>query len=199
MAESFDPKPNQKTTETETMKNRIFALALFVSLALSLSVQAAAISVTAGNVKPSIYAVFLPGDHYAAVAVTAGQAVYVDSSVATPGSTTPDVRLASATGSGDAVKPVGIATNGAGVGQPIKVCIRDPQFTLGGAVTAGAIVVLHSTAGAVTLTAADITGSGTWYVTVFGVGINTTQINLGGTSYTALGYLGVIRADVALP
>lgn len=177
-------------------------LIIFAAIALPLvtpsECHATAIAVTAGSVKPSINAVYLAGDHYAKAAITAGQVVYLDSTI-TGGSqspTSPDVGLASATGAGDAARPVGIAVGGAGVGQPVKIVIRDPALTVGGTVSAGAIIELHTTAGAITLTPGDITTGG--YVSVLGVGISTTQINFGATSLSGLGYLGIIRADVAM-
>lgn len=171
----------------------VLSLALLFPLAAPTQVQAAAISITAASFVPSAYAVYLPGRNYAGATITAGQAVYLDTTATV---TAGQVKLADADGAGNAVKAIGFASNGASAGQPIKVVIRDPQLTLGGAVTAGAIILLHTTAGAVTLTAADV-GSGA-YVCVMGVGISTTKINFGGTQ-NGNNYIGVVRADVAVP
>lgn len=178
---------------TPMKKLLLSALVCFSLLFSSTLANATAISVTAANFKPSSAAVYLGGKNLAAVAITAGQAVWIDTSLALASG---QVKLASATGSGNATQVVGIAANGAGVGQPVKIVVRDPQLTVGGAVTAGAIVLLHTTAGAITLTAGDITSGG--YVAVLGVGINTTQINFGATK-SGSNYLGVVRADVAIP
>jgi hypothetical protein len=171
-----------------------FLLALALSLSLPLA-QGAAIAITAGNFLPSSSAVYLAGDHYAKTTITAGQAVYYDTSIVTPAASTPDIGLATASGAGDAVKAVGFAATGGGAGQPIKVLIRDPALALGGTVAAGDVVYLHNTAGSVTSTYADITTGG--YVQVFGIGIGGNKINFGGSSFIGLGWLGVIRADVA--
>lgn len=176
---------------------RLFSLIIFAAIAMPLvappEVHATAISITAANFLPSSAAVYLPGRNYAGATITAGQAVYLDTTVAVSAG---QVKLASATGSGLATQVIGLAANGASAGQPIKILIRDPSLTLGGAVTAGCIVILHTTAGAVTLTAGDVTTGG--YVAVLGVGISTTKINFGGTKNTN-NFMGVIRADVALP
>lgn len=179
------------------MKKFLLSFLLVLSLAFSPAfspvANATAISVTAGSFVPSANAKYLPGKNYAGETLTAGQAVYLDTTLAV---TAGQVKKASATGTGLAINVIGFAANGAAAGQPVKVVIRDPALTLGGAVTAGAIILLHTTAGAVTLTAGDVTSGG--YVCVLGVGISTTKINFGGTK-TGNDYLGVIRADVAIP
>ncbi len=167
--------------------------ALFVPLVAPPEVHATAISITAANFVPSANAVYLPGKNYAGATLTAGQAVYLDTTVSV---TAGQVKLASATGSGLAVNVIGFAANGAAAGQPVKVLIRDPALAIGGAVTAGCIILLHTTAGSITLTAADLTTGG--YVCVLGVGISTTKINFAGTK-NGNNFMGVIRADVPLP
>lgn len=179
----------------------LFSCALFLALA-SIS-QSAAISITAANVVPSLGAIYLPGDHYALATITAGQAVYVSSAVVNPTATTPDIGLANASGTGDAVKVVGIAVTGGSAGQPIKVVIRDPSLALGtGTCAAGDTIYLFTAAGGLTLTQADVTGTGV-YVCFMGVGIGGGKINIGGTylSGTTSGSknAGVVRADVAHP
>ncbi len=181
------------------MKRFLALLSCSLFLAVASISHAAAISVTAANVQPSGSAVYLPGDHYAISTITAGQAVYVSSSVVNPTPSTPDVAPASASGAGDAVKVIGIAVSGGGVGQPVKVVIRDPLFKIGGTCAAGDIIELHTTAGAITSTAADITSG--QYVCVIGVGNGSGTINLGATQTNGVTsgskWAGVIRADVA--
>lgn len=176
-----------------------FLLSFLVVLSLVFSpvflptAHGSAISVTAANFVPSVYAVYLPGRNLAGEALTAGQAVYMDTAVAVA---VGQVKKASATGAGLATQVIGFAANNASLGQPVKILIRDPQLTLGGTVTAGCIILLHTTAGAVTLTAGDITTGG--YVAVMGVGISATKISVGGTK-NGNNYIGVIRADAAMP
>jgi hypothetical protein len=180
------------------MKKLLLASLVCFSLVLSPifapTAHATAIAVTAANFVPSANAVYLQGRNYAGETLTAGQAVYLDTAVAV---TTGQVKKASATGSGLATQVIGFAASSASAGQPVKVVIRDPALTLGGTVTAGCIILLHTTAGSVTLTAADITTGG--YVAVLGVGISATKINFGGTKIGASQFSGVMRADQPLP
>ncbi len=186
------------------MKCFLSGLVCSIFLGLVSISQAAAISVTAANVVPSAAAVYLPGDHYAAATITAGQAVYVNSAI-TGGAqspSNPDVGLANASGTGDAVKMVGIAVTGGSAGQPIKIVIRDPAFKIGGTCAAGDTIYLMTTAGGITLTQADVTGTGA-YVVVIGVGTASGTINFGATltpgTQSGSKWAGVIRADVAHP
>jgi hypothetical protein len=179
--------------------NQLDMKKLFVGLLLSLALlvqmplaNGTAISITAANFVPSANAVFLPGKNLAGETLTAGQAVYLDTAVAI---TTGQVKKASAIGTGLSTQVIGFAANGASLGQPVRIVIRDPGLTLGGTVTAGCVIYL-GTAGAVTLTYADLTTGG--FVAILGVGINATKINFGGTKLNN-NFMGVVRADVALP
>lgn len=154
--------------------------------------NATAISITAANFAPSSQAKYLDGKNLAGETLTAGQAVYIDTAASAAAG---QIKKASAIGTGLSTQVVGFAANSASLGQPVKVLTRDPALTLGGAVTAGCVIYL-GTAGAVTLTYADLSSGG--YVAVLAVGISTTKINFGGTYYAGKP-LGVIRADVAIP
>lgn len=181
------------------MKKFSIGLLLSVSL-LCLSVisppvaHASAITITPANFAPSANAVYLAGKNFAGATLTAGQAVYVDTSVSIASG---QIKLASVTGTGLSTQVIGFAANGAAAGQPVKVVIRDPSLKLGGAVTIGLVVVLGVN-GAVN-PSADIVS--TWYAAVLGIGIDTTHINFGGTRLptTGAGYGAIMRADAATP
>lgn len=186
-------QPSTDTDLITSQMKKLFAVS-FLSLVLVAQSFAAAVSVTAASVVPSTQAIYLAGDHYAAVTITSGQVVYVDSSVANPTAATPDIKLASASGTGDAKKVIGFAVSGGSAGQPVKVVIRDPDLTVGGTVAAGDVVYLHTAAGSITTTYGDI-GTGQ-FVCVLGVGTGSNHMNFGATQH-ASNFIGVIRADVA--
>lgn len=128
----------------------------------------AAISITAANVVPSAQAV-VNNSLLAGAAITAGQAVYADSSNTW--------QLTDADLSATAAQCHGIALNNAAAGQPLSVCTEDMTgLTLGGTVAAGDTIYTSPTAGGVTKTQADlVTGV---YTTVLGVAISATKIKL---------------------
>lgn len=130
----------------------------------------AVLSVTAASVLMSSSASFL-SNHTAAVAITAGQAVYLNSSNAWALLDT----NAAATGNG--INDVrGIAVDSApGAGQPITVCMKDPGFTPGATMTVGKVIYGSITAGGITL--AEIPGTGE-YPVVLGIAITATVMNL---------------------
>jgi hypothetical protein len=84
-------------------------------------------------------------------------------------------------------KVAGIAINGASSGQRVNVCYEDPNFTLGATVVIGDTIWASATAGGITKTASEgvVTGN---FVSVLGVAISTTKINL-----------KIIRADAVTP
>ncbi len=85
----------------------------------------------------------------AGATITAGQVVYLDSA-----SMTYKLARANALGTSNAA---GIALNGAASGQPVKICMYDPDFTPGVSATEGVHLMLSSaTAGAIA-PAADLT------------------------------------------
>ncbi len=122
-------------------------------------------SVTAGSVLHSSSGVVV--NVIAGATLTAGQPVYFD----TDGS----AKLADADGASPLYKVRGITVNGAAAGQDVDVCTRDPAFTPGFTCAIGEVYIVGTTAGAINL-ASDKTTN--WRVSVLGVGISTTQINL---------------------
>lgn len=129
----------------------------------------AVISITAANVVPSALAVIRTGLVAAATTITAGQAVYV-TAAGTYGLCDNNASLLASTFAG-------IAVSGGSAGQTIAVVISDPALVLGGTTVTGTAILTSPTAGGITLTPGDnTTGS---FVTVIGVGISTTTINMG--------------------
>lgn len=111
--------------------------------------------------------------------VTAGQTVYLDSATNT-------YKLADANASATTAAVVGIALNGGGSGQPVKVAIggtMDPGFT----VAVGEIYVQSANAGGIAPRADLASG---WYTSVLGLGITASQLKLIG----AIGRGGVAKA-----
>lgn len=124
------------------------------------------ISITAANVIAGTDANVATGTSGATV--TAGQAVYLDS-------TDSRYKLAdSNSGTAAARQPKGIALNGASAGQPIAVQTSG-DITIGGTLTAGATYMLSDTPGGI-CPDADV-GSGE-YVCLLGVAKSTTVLDL---------------------
>lgn len=99
-------------------------------------------TVTATSVQASASATVIHGT--AGATITAGQAVYRD---ATDGEwKLLDVDTASGAGIGTQGN-MGIALNGAADGQPLSVCVEDPDFTPGITMVVGTTVVGSGTAG----------------------------------------------------
>ncbi len=104
----------------------------------------------------------------AGVAITAGQAVYKDS-------TTGKYVLADSDSATVAAKrAAGIALNGAALNQPIKVLIAGP-VTMGATLTAGATYFLSNTAGGICPDADVGTGEN---VCLIGVAASATVLNV---------------------
>ena len=106
----------------------------------------------------------------AGVAITAGQAVYLDSATNT-------YRLADNNDTSAALAVVrGVALHAAAAGQPLKIQTRGP-ITIGATVASGSVYVLSATAGGIAPVADLATGN---RCTLLGVGLNgsTTRINL---------------------
>lgn len=83
-----------------------------------------------------------------------------------------------------ASKFYGITLNGNGIGQPVRVCYKDPAFNLGVALVIGDTLWTSGTAGGITKTATDnATGM---YVTCLGVANSTTTFNLNPTRADAI-------------
>lgn len=99
--------------------------------------------------------------------ITAGATVYLDA-------TTDTYKLAASNGAAALAYARGIALNGQAVGQPIDVCIEDPDFTPGFTTTVGEVMVLSANAGKLT---ADAQTSGRTVV-VLGLGLPSNKMHL---------------------
>lgn len=107
--------------------------------------------------------------YIAAVAITAGQAVYYDAS-------TGKVNLADADASSATATAIGIAmTTAPAANLPVVVCTGG-TITAGSVFTKGTPLFLSKTAGGIA-PAADITGAGTYW-TQLGIGTGTTTFLL---------------------
>jgi len=124
----------------------------------------ATVSITATSVFKSTNAQF-QGPLLAAAAITAGQVLY-RLAAGTLG-------LADANGTSPANTVIGIALNGAAVGQPVLYVATDSAFTFGGTSTAGKTFYLSATAGGIVDDIADVTAG-------------CTVISLGGTTSTTV-------------
>ncbi len=124
------------------------------------------LTITAANVLAGAGAAVSRG--VAGATVTAGQAVYLDTSdgkwkLADNNSATAAVR-----------SPDGIALNGASNGQPLSVLTAGP-ITIGAALTAGVAYYLSDTPGGICPVADLATGE---YPTVIGIATSTTVLNV---------------------
>lgn len=72
-------------------------------------------------------------------------------------------------------KVVGIAENGASIGQPVSIVIYDPLFTPGCTLAKGDIPIVSATAGKICPSSDMASG---WYVSTLGIAISTTQMIL---------------------
>lgn len=117
--------------------------------------------ITGTNVVPESGAIVKSG--VAGATIAAGQPVYLDANNVLQLS---DANLAAAN------KVAGIALNGAVAGQPVSYCSRGP-VTVGSVLTAAALYVLSSTAGAIA-PVADL--SSTEYTTVIGYAIDADSL-----------------------
>lgn len=135
------------------------------------------ISITAASVFTSAPAgnsgtVRIKSDLLAGATITAGQAVYIDT-----GATPYNIKLADANAASPACDVAGIALNGAAAGQPISYAVADPAFVIGATLATGDRVYASATAGGLTKTDADLTGTG-YKVTLLGIMVTTTTMNL---------------------
>ena len=125
----------------------------------------AVLSITAASVLAATNTTVRNGS--AGATITAGQAVYLDSATNT-------FKLADANGTVALRSPVGVALNGASVGQPLAVATAG-DVTIGAALTAGAAYYLSGTPGGIGPVADLITGD---YPVIMGIAISTTVLNL---------------------
>jgi hypothetical protein len=136
-----------------------FAIAL-VLVCASLA-HAADVSVTAGNVSPSVQAITSIGT--AGGTITAGQTVYQDAA----GAGVFTIKAADTDASATTARVVGVAISGAATGQKVTYVTYDPDFTGGFTATVGVAYVLGDDAGGIKLA----TGLGANdYTTFIGVG-----------------------------
>lgn len=126
----------------------ILATVLLISALCVGQLYSTDLSITAASVIAGPRAVKQQG--VAGVAITAGQALYYDSTAAS-------YKLADADASATTALIVGIAAHGAGIGQPITVIIEDDDLTVGATLSMVApVYVLSATAGGIA-PSADIT------------------------------------------
>lgn len=128
------------------------------------------LSITAANVLASAAATrerrFVAG-----ATITTGQCVYLDDNEQW------QLYDANGTAGHEPTRKRGIAEHGAASGQPLSVCTKDPEFTLGATMTAGTTVYGSATAGGVTH---DVPASGQ-YNLVLGSPKSITKLNLNPT------------------
>ena len=135
-------------------------LAAFLLCCLAATAAAADITITVASFVPSSNAVYYPSAVTGSVAVTAGMAVYLNSS----GVWEKAKADASATLVGVSL---GLACHASSPGQPLAVLKSDPSLTLGATVAIdGLLVVSGATAGGIALYADLVTGK---FINVFGI------------------------------
>lgn len=123
------------------------------------------VTVVAAEVLPDAGTVKVAG--IAGAAITAGQALYLDT-------TTDTWKLADANGAAALNVLGGIALTSAAAGQPVFVATDgtlDPGFTVG----IGSVYILSGTAGGIAPVADLTTG---WKTSIVGVGITASQLRL---------------------
>lgn len=122
------------------------------------------LTITATSVVPGGSAKTVEGT--AGAAITAGQVVYKEASSGT-------LKLADCDSATAEVRsPLGIALNGAAIGQPVEV-LKEGNIVIGGTVAASTPYFLSPTAGGICPLADVLTGD---YGVFLGWGISTTQI-----------------------
>lgn len=134
-------------------------------------------TVTAASVQASQNATFVYG--FAGEALTRGTPVYQVPVGGTWMRADADAAL-------PAPRMAGIVMNDAGTGQPVTICVDDPNFKPGFNLAIGEIAILSSTVGRLCLLSDYATG---WYLCIALVGVNGTD--------TAR--LKLIRTDAAKP
>lgn len=141
----------------------------------------AAITVTAANV------LRVDGDvvdgFNAGATITAGQYVYVDANGAVQAATN-----ATSVGSGVGSPQVGVALNGGGTGQPIRILKPGGTVNIGGTVAVGKPYVCGIAGGIIPVD--DIAGSE--FITGVGIGITTAQIKLVGNNVSGVQAAGAV-------
>lgn len=109
-------------------------------------------------------------EYTAAATITAGQAVYLNTSNAWA------LLDLNAAATGNGISDLrGIALHGAASGQPLAVCMSDTDFTPGGTLTNGLAVYGSNTAGGITQGDIPTTGA---YPVVLGIAKSASKMNL---------------------
>ena len=127
------------------------------------------IVITAANLLQSANARF--SQQKAGVAITAGQAVYLDTASGT-------VKLAKANGAAPINSLFGIAAENAAINQQILIITSDTALAIGGTIAAGALVWLSAVnAGGLNATPADDVSGGTMTRVLIGIGMGSNTIN----------------------
>lgn len=154
---------------TKVLARQAVALALSFLLAFvpALPAFASDLSITAANVVKGSTSAVKTLSGIASESVTAGQTAYRDP-------TTKKFGKADANGASALRSVSGIFLNTAGANQPVVVQTDGP-ITIGATVTVGEIYVSSATAGGIAPEADLTTGH---YVSVLGIGISATQIDL---------------------
>lgn len=160
----------------KTSRRFFVAIMALAMLFAPLPLYAADVSITAANVAPSTNAQTTQA--VAGATITAGQAVYLDS-------TTNTIKLADANNTVLTADAVGIAINGASSGQPI-IYQTGGDITVGGTVTVGGVYLVSANAGGIAPVADLTTG---WFTKVLLIGKTAsvaTIINRGPSSLVAV-------------
>lgn len=126
----------------------------------------AALAQTAASFIPSANAVF-SADYVFGATVAAGQPCYLDASNL--------IQLADSNASLLAAGCIGLAALGGSAGQKGHLVLSDPALVLGSTLVIGDTIWTHTTAGAITKTAADNTTG--VFTCSLGVASSTTTIN----------------------
>jgi len=127
----------------------------------------AALTITPAQVIPSSGAQIRTGVVGALTTITAGQLVYLDTATST-------ILLSDSDASAGSAVVAGIALGGASTGQVVRYVTEDPALVLGAGTAAtdsivvGTVIYNSPTAGGLTKTFADFTGSND-YISVIGI------------------------------
>ena len=134
------------------------------------------LTITAANVAAGSGAT-IERNYNAGASITAGQAVYFDTSTNT-------WKLCDANASATASALGGVALHAAASGQPLAV-LKSGNITIGATVAVGTIYVASATAGGIA-PASDLASG--WYTAILGIAISTSVIAV-----------GIQRGGVAVP
>lgn len=125
------------------------------------------VSITAANVTIDTAYASTVEDCTAGAAITAGQAVYLDSSSL--------LQLSDANGAAALRTVRGIALHSASANQPLRIAKGNTVLNIGGTVAVGTIYVSSATAGGIAPSTDLASG---YYTTIIGVGITAAKLQL---------------------